>query len=232
MMKEYQTYVFDLYGTLVDILTDETSDSFWRSFALFLQFKGLPCERNELHEKYILFCQKEEQQSAAPDQTEIDLMRVFRKLTEPLCLSKRELSDIALVFRMLSLKRLRLYPGAADVLQKLKRRGKNVVLLTNAQTCFTVPELKILGLYDLFDRIFISSEAGVKKPSPEFFSLLARHGYAPEESVMIGNDPVCDCQGAASAGMDSVYFRTAQSPKGRAKLPKNCMRIKELPQLL
>ena len=42
---------------------------------------------------------------------------------------------------------------------------------------------------------------------------------------MIGNDAVCDCQGAANAGMDSVFIRSAQSPKGRATLPPNCKRI-------
>ena len=206
--KEYKNYVFDLYGTLVDIHTDEENGALWDRFSLYLLSREGPAE--------------------------IDLMNVFRRLAEHdgAGLTANDLRDTALAFRALSLKKLSVYPHGAEVLQELKRRGNRIILLTNAQACFTIPELKWLGLYDLFDRIFISGEAGVKKPSPVFYALLAQNGYAPDESVMIGNDAVCDCQGAANAGMDSVFIRSAQSPKGRAVLPPKCKRIKELKELL
>lgn len=35
-MKQYQNFVFDLYGTLVDIRTDEEQPSFWRSCSRYL----------------------------------------------------------------------------------------------------------------------------------------------------------------------------------------------------
>ena len=62
-------------------------------------------------------------------------------------------------------------------------------------------------------------------------ALLAGLGCRAEDSLMVGNDPVCDCQGAAAAGMDSVFIRTPQSPKGRAVLPKNCRRIRALAEI-
>ena len=221
--KEYKNYVFDLYGTLVDIHTDEENGALWDRFSLYL----------------LSFCREEERKAEAAlgsreGPAEIDLMNVFRRLAEHdgAGLTANDLRDTALAFRALSLKKLSVYPHGAEVLQELKRRGNRIILLTNAQACFTIPELKWLGLYDLFDRIFISGEAGVKKPSPVFYALLAQNGYAPDESVMIGNDAVCDCQGAANAGMDSVFIRSAQSPKGRAVLPPKCKRIKELKELL
>ncbi len=226
---QYRNYVFDLYGTLVTIHTDETNDPFWERIALFLQLKGLDCDKQSIRDLYLHLCQEEQQKGS--DLMEIDLMKVFAKLTEPLALSEGELSDFAIMFRTLSLTRLGLYPGVMEVLPELKRRGRNVILLTNAQECFTVPELKFLGIYDIFDRIFISSEEGVKKPSPMFFSVLERNGYIPAESVMIGNDPVCDCQGAADVGMDSFFIRTRESPKGRVKLPKNCRQINHLMEI-
>ena len=33
--KDYETYVFDLYGTLVDIRTDECDMNVWEKLALF-----------------------------------------------------------------------------------------------------------------------------------------------------------------------------------------------------
>ncbi len=239
MQKRYKNYVFDLYGTLVDIHTDEESDALWERFSLYLGSKGLSYDPCVLHNTYLQFCREEERKAEVAlgnkeGPAEIDLMKVFRRLAEQdgTDLTEHDLWDTALVFRALSLKKLSLYSHAAEVLQELKYRGCRIILLTNAQGCFTVPELKWLGLYGLFDRIFISGEVGVKKPSPAFYALLEQNGYAPNDSVMIGNDAVCDCQGAANAGMDSVFIRSAQSPKGRANLPPNCKRIKDLTELL
>ena len=165
---------------------------------------------------------------------EIDLAAVWPRLGAAFgqALTAEEGRRMALAFRALSLRRLGLYPGAAEVLDGLRRRGKRVVLLSNAQRCFTEPELRSLGLWHRFDHILLSGDAGVKKPSPAFFGLLAGLGCRAEDSLMVGNDPICDCQGAAAAGMDSVFIRTVQSPKGRAALPKNCRRIRALMALL
>ena len=39
-MKEYQNYIFDLYGTLADIHTDESSPGFWRDAAGIFAARG------------------------------------------------------------------------------------------------------------------------------------------------------------------------------------------------
>ena len=41
VQKEYKNFVFDLYGTLVDIHTVEESDALWERFSFFLRSKGL-----------------------------------------------------------------------------------------------------------------------------------------------------------------------------------------------
>ncbi|MBR5774174.1 MAG: phosphoribosylformylglycinamidine synthase subunit PurQ, partial [Clostridia bacterium] len=51
------------------------------------------------------------------------------------------------------------------------RRVGKVYLLSNAQSCFTINELKECGLYDLFDGIIISSDVGRKKPYGEIFDI-------------------------------------------------------------
>ena len=48
---------------------------------------------------------------------------------------------------------------------------------------------------------------------------------------MIGNDDVCDCRGAAAAGMDSLYIFTEQSPPRSGLLPENCREITRLQQV-
>ena len=38
--ENYENYVFDLYGTLVDIHTDESRKEVWEKLALFLGYYG------------------------------------------------------------------------------------------------------------------------------------------------------------------------------------------------
>ena len=73
------------------------------------------------------------------------------------------------MFRACSTAYIRLYPEAKELLLDLRERGISVYLLSNAQRLFTEPELKMLGIYELFDKICISSDVGFCKPSHRFF---------------------------------------------------------------
>ena len=72
----------------------------------------------------------------------------------------------------------------------------------------------------------------MKKPSPAFFAGLWHAGLKPEESLMIGNDDICDCHGAAAAGMDSLYISTEQSPERKQPLPVSCREIYSLYEII
>jgi putative hydrolase of the HAD superfamily len=145
---------------------------------------------------------------------EIDLGPVFARLygEKGAAADAALIRETALLFRRASTTHLRLYAGARELLASLRKRGK-VILLSNAQSLFTRPELDELGLTDCFDGIYLSSEAGVKKPDPRFFRLaLEQEGLDPGRCLMIGNDPICDGQGARAAGMDAWVIRSALSP--------------------
>lgn len=133
------------------------------------------------------------------------------------------------MFRSISTVKLRLFDGALEVLKELRRRGKKVYLLSNAQSCFTVPELKALGIYVFFDGITISSDVKVRKPSLAFYEQ-ALDGIDPSLCVMIGNDEFADVRGAMSAGMDACYIQTEQSPSFPVNLPSQ--RIRELREII
>ncbi len=114
--------------------------------------------------------------------------------------------EAARIFRLLSLERLELYPYTLSVLNKLKEDGKRVYLLTNAQSCHTRNELKGLGLDELFDGIYISSELGVKKPAKKAIeTLLDQEKLNRKKTVMIGNEYATDIESAKKAGIDSVF---------------------------
>ena len=124
--------------------------------------------------------------------------------------------------------------GAKKTLEGLRKRGARLYLLSNAQSCFTVPELRSLDLLDgVFDGIFLSSDFGVKKPAAAFFNAaLERADLSASEILMVGNDPAADICGAASVGMESRYIHTWQSPPRGLFLPESCREIVSLEELL
>ena len=226
--KEY--FMFDLYGTLVDIRTDESQPILWTSMARYMSLKGASYNDDELRFEYGRLCEKETldlikkmrrgKHKLEADDVEIDLLNVFKGLYEKrgVKVTKQELNDTAVMFRSISTVKLRLFDGAKELLTELRRRGKKVFLFSNAQSCFTVPELKALGIYDLFDGVMISSDLKVKKPSLAFYEA-ALDGKNPSSCVMIGNDEFADIRGAMGAGMDACYIQTEQSPSFPISLP-------------
>lgn len=237
--KEY--FMFDLYGTLVDIRTDESLPLLWTSMASFMSLKGASYNDTDLRLEYGRLCEKETQDlikkmrkgkhKLEVRDVEIDLLNVFKGLYEKrgVKVTKQELNDTAVMFRSISTVKLRLFDGAREVLNELRRRGKKVFLFSNAQACFTVPELKALGIYDLFDGVMISSELKVKKPSLAFYEA-ALDGKDPSLCVMFGNDEFADIRGAMGAGMDACYIQTEQSPSFPVNLPSP--RIRDLKEII
>ncbi|MBQ5442738.1 MAG: HAD family hydrolase [Oscillospiraceae bacterium] len=231
-MRRYRAYLFDLYGTLVDIHTDEARSALWRAMAERFAAEGADYEPRALQEAYRRLCAAEEaaMKSAAPGgEAEIDISAVFAGLYAEKGLAADEalIARTAAAFRRLSTTHLRRYAGAEELLRSLRRQGSLVILLSNAQRLFTVPELERLGLTELFDGIFLSSDHGCKKPNSRFFAApLAQFGLKPSDCLMIGNDPACDAWGANRAGMDCVYIRSALSPKPEGACPPCAARLK------
>ena len=217
-MKPYRAYVFDLYGTLVDIHTDERPARLWAALAAYYTARGAVWNGPALRAAYLQLCAEETArlEAAFPGAAvEIDLGRVFAGLyaLRGVEASAQMIAQTALQVRRASTTHLRAYAGAAALLSALRGRAE-VVLLSNAQSLFTRPELRQLGLADSFDRIFISSEIGFKKPDARFYAaMLADAGLAPGDCLMIGNDPDCDIRGAGKAGLDAFYVHSALSPQ-------------------
>ena len=51
-MKDYKNYIFDLYGTLVDIHTEEEDPVVWKKLALFYGYYDANYAPEELKERY------------------------------------------------------------------------------------------------------------------------------------------------------------------------------------
>ncbi|HHZ06774.1 MAG TPA: HAD family hydrolase [Clostridiales bacterium] len=215
----YKNYLFDLYGTLVDIHTNEEKKSLWRRMAELYGFMGASYKPKELHKAYIAEVEAEKASVKAlhPKYKHIDIQ--LEKIFDKLLTNKGVDSNMdfalnaAKSFRVMSTKYIKLYDGALDLIQSLKKAGKKVYLLTNAQRCFTEPELKYLGIDQLFDGIVISSDEETCKPDSAFYQIiLDRYNLKTMETIMIGNDFITDIKGSRDSGIDSMYIHSNLSP--------------------
>ena len=239
--RHYEAFLLDLYGTLVDIHTDENLPSLWQQVAGFAVSHGAAWEPKELHLAYLAAVAEAEEALRVRDRGipqalgEIDLGKVFARLyaQKGVTAADKLVAETALAFRKASITHLRLYAGAKELLSALRQRGR-VVLLSNAQSLFTRPELSLLGLADCFDSIYLSSEAGFKKPDPRFFRLaLEREGLDPARCLMIGNDPICDGDGARRIGLAAWVIRSNISPRDlREGYDQQGMDLRKLSRML
>ena len=211
--------IFDLYGTLVDIRTDEGDPVLWERTAELYRSHGAAWDPEDLKEEWFHTARNLENQlcrTTGLTYPEIAIEEVFGHLyrkrgVEP---TERLIEDTGWQFRQMSTHLLCLYEGARELLIRLRSSGRKVWLLTNAQRIFTRPELNVLGITDAFDGIYISSECGCKKPDSAFYRrLLKEQNIAPEEAIMVGNDTRCDILGAKEVGLSTMYIRSAISPK-------------------
>lgn len=221
----YKNYIFDLYGTLIDINTDEWSDELWKKIQILYAYHGAHYSYSELNEEYgrLVELEKKAVQERHPDYSVIDIKieKVFRKLFEQRGISVSEecVLFVAEAFRCYSTKYIRLYDGVIDLLDTLKKKGKKIYLLSNAQRSFTENELNMLGLTKYFDGIVISSDEECSKPDGNYYKILfERYGLKKRDSIMIGNDCLSDIGGAADFGIDSLYIHQSISPEIKGKL--------------
>lgn len=224
----YKNIIFDLYGTLIDIRTDEEDTQLWKNLALLYGYKGAvytPKEIKASYQKYVLL-EKEKVQKTYPEYKYIDIPieNVFQKLfnEKKIDVEKYDIESIAASFRCFSTKKICLYDGVIDLLDSLKAAGKKIYLLSNAQSFFTLNELVYLSIYKYFDDIFISSEHNISKPDTLFFEkLIDKHKLNKTETIMIGNDYLSDIEGAYNAGIDSIYIHQDISSPIKGELKSN-----------
>lgn len=223
---DYEVYAFDLYGTLVDIHTEESDPKLWEKLALFYGYYDAHYEPEELQKAYgTLVTGKEHELKSKLEESaryaheaspEIEITEVFLELFE----KKGVHADQTLAvhagqfFRVLSTEYVKVYPNTKQMLSDLRAAGKKIYLLSNAQRIFTEYEMHVLDIAKYFDGILISSDYKTKKPDQRFFdALINQYHLNPKTTLFIGNDSKTDIAGAIGVGFDTFYVNSNISPK-------------------
>ena len=198
-----EAVIFDLYGTLVDIWTDEADSYVYQTLCNFLHYYGIFFEPGELAARY--------QESAAAQlldrpgpYAEIDVFLVFEEiLREGLKKSPERALVVwlARLFRSLTCRRLALFPDTLPILEELAPRYR-LGLVSDAQWVFSEPEIRFLGLERFFETIVLSSRYYVCKPAPQIYThALKAMKLQPYQAIYIGNDPYKDVPGPQAIDM-------------------------------
>jgi putative hydrolase of the HAD superfamily len=206
--------VFDLYGTMIDILTDENDPWVYSTLSRYLSYHDIKIGPKELKKTYFEDIQSQLNQSneAYP---EVDVYKTFSNIMHRYGnkqYSKSAIVDTAVLFRSLTMRRFGVFQGVHEVLSSLLEKYE-LALVSDAQWVFTEPEMAMLGLTPFFKFRILSSRFGFKKPDTRLFEMaMKKLMLKAEESVYIGDNPPKDLLGAKKAGMDFILFRSEFKP--------------------
>lgn len=102
--------------------------------------------------------------------------------------------------------------NSPQICQKLRDMGYHQFVVTNGVTVTQENKLKLSGLTEFMEALFISEQMGAPKPHKEFFDACfkaIREKYPDfdlSEVLIIGDSLSSDMKGGANAGIDTCYY--------------------------
>lgn len=103
--------------------------------------------------------------------------------------------------------------NARDIL--LSQKGKYVLAaVTNGTRVAQEKKLRLSGLNEIFDAVFISEDVGAEKPNTEFFDyVFEKLGITRKaEAVIIGDSLTGDMKGGFMSGIDTCWYNPYHKP--------------------
>jgi len=101
-----------------------------------------------------------------------------------------------------------LLDGAQNLLDRLKAKGYQMVIITNGLKEVQRPRLAKAALHAYFKAIVVSDEIGHSKPDAAFFDYAFQQIAHPEktETLVIGDNLNSDIRGGSEYGLDTCWY--------------------------
>ena len=198
--------LFDLYGTLVDLKTDESSRAAWEAVAAHLGRRGSHMTSQQVHRRYDELCADAAHRLGEGFALHAALEALLAEAVDA-PVRESEIVALARIVRQSTVEQLSLRDYAIPLLRHLRQAGMRLGLVSNTESLMTNYDLEKIPLRNLFDEVVLSSDEGVAKPDAAIFERAAsRLCLSPDELVHIGDSAATDATGARAAGIDLVLL--------------------------
>ncbi len=116
------------------------------------------------------------------------------------------LSNAIIAYRKMRFGNLKSYPDVERTLQKLKKKGFKLAIISDAPRLKCWLRLATIGLTDFFDAVVAYEDTGKKKPHHlPFQKALRKLHCGAKEAIMVGDNLSRDIEGAKKMGIVTVY---------------------------
>lgn len=199
-MRDYRYYLFDADGTLID-----TTELIWRCFENTAKITGHNPIGRETALKYIGLTLR-------------DQMTVyFGKLDDE---EYDRYRTLHMDFQMsVYTQYLKLFPCVSEALDKLKRNGKKLAVVTSRFRNSLDVYLRETGIYDYFDVIISPESTKHHKPHPEPAIKAIEELSARKSETLFVGDATFDIECGTNAGIDTAFVNW--SVNNHASLKRN-----------
>ena len=122
-----------------------------------------------------------------------------------------------------------LFPDTHEVLEELNKHYQ-LIALSNGNA-----DLNIIGIEQYFLAHYRPMDAGSAKPSPEMFQLALKTANTnAQESIHVGDDLVCDIEGAKALGFLTIFANALKkhSPESETHADATITELKQLPDCI
>lgn len=122
-------------------------------------------------------------------------------------------------------------PGAVELLRHLKSKGYRIGILSNGFKEVQYRKIKTAEIERYIDCIVLSDDIGINKPDRRIYDhALSKTGGIPQRTIMIGDNPATDIDGAIRAGWHAIHFNRdgASTPHPTATVVTSLQKIHSL----
>lgn len=206
-MGKYTTVLWDLDQTILDF--DKSMD-----YAIRTSFEKLGLAvTDEIVARYAVINDSYWKRLELGEITKEEvLLGRFRTLFEELGITQYQAEDIA-GFYQDQLGSVAFYLDDADkVICRLKENGYKQYILTNGVNRTQEQKLKISGLDQIMDGVFVSELIGYPKPMKEYYDACFAKlvGVGRAECLIVGDSLTSDMKGANNAGVAACWYNPKQ----------------------
>ena len=125
--------------------------------------------------------------------------------------------------------------GAKEVVTKLRDMGYRQYVVTNGVNSTQANKMKLSGLDQIMNGVFVSELMGYPKPMKEYFDacFAALPDVKRQECILVGDSLTSDMQGANNAGITACWFNPEKREKDvNVRIDYEISRLEEVLRIL